>query len=328
MLSRLTDRASKIMGLAIQEAQRSKHDCIAPEHILLGLLAEGTGVGASVLKNLNVDDRRVRAEVEKLSEVGTTEARPRESWEKLRSNLRANRVLERASLEAKGSNHSYVGSEHLLLGLLHERDGVVAAVFSALGLELDRVRQEVLDVLGASVTDAPSSEAVTKKSVVYTSEAWVEETSEDPWPRPNGRSLEWDSELLRSFLHARDADCPRCGYNLRNLIEPRCPECGEALTLKVSAQRPIFGLFWVTILPGILSGVCALVLLVLLQFDPQVPPAVWWVDLFGFASGISVLALFIYRRAFSRCSEQAQLTVAVIVWLVHVVVFLVLARTY
>ncbi|MCH7701225.1 MAG: hypothetical protein IID37_06025 [Planctomycetes bacterium] len=71
-----------------------------------------------------------------------------------------------------------------------------------------------------------------------------------------------------------------------------------------------------------------LVLLVLLQFDPQVPPAVWWVDLFGFASGASVAVLFIYRRAFSRRSEEAQLTMAVIVWLVHVVVFMVLARTY
>ncbi|MCH7700711.1 MAG: hypothetical protein IID37_03385 [Planctomycetes bacterium] len=324
MFEPFSDRARMIMALANEEAQRRNHEYIGAEHILVGLVREGSGVAAGVLKKLEVDLPKVRMELDKLVKNGpdmvATGRRPQTP--------RAKKVIERAILESRSLNHNYVGSEHLLLGLLGDPAGIPTHILGALGIELDRVRQEVLDVLGASARTTPSAADATEDNYAWEATISVQENPMGSFHGSDRQSLFGDSKLLRLFLLDRDATCPRCGYNLRDLTEPRCPECGEALTLKVSAQRPIFGLFWVTILPGILSGVCAIVLLVLLQFDPQVPPAVWWVDLFGFVSGASVAVFFTYRRAFSRRSEKVQLTVAVIVWLVHVVVFLVLARTY
>ena len=146
MFERFTDRARKVMALANQEAQRFNHEYIGTEHILLGLVKEGSGVGANVLKNLDVDLRKVRLEVEKLVKAGPEMV----TMGKLPQTPRAKKVIEYAIEEARNLNHNYVGTEHLLLGLLREHDGVAAQVLRNLGLKLEEVREEVLNLLGAS----------------------------------------------------------------------------------------------------------------------------------------------------------------------------------
>jgi ATP-dependent Clp protease ATP-binding subunit ClpC len=133
------------MALANQEAQRFNHEYIGTEHILLGLVKEGSGVGANVLKNLDVDLRKVRLEVEKLVKSGPDMV----TMGKLPQTPRAKKVIEYAIEEARNLNHNYVGTEHLLLGLLREHDGVAAQVLMNLSLKLDEVREEVLNLLGA-----------------------------------------------------------------------------------------------------------------------------------------------------------------------------------
>src|SRR2546430_9003782 len=155
MFERFTDRARKVMALANQEAQRFNHEYIGTEHILLGLVKEGSGVGANVLKNLDVDLRKVRLEVEKLVKSGPDMV----TMGKLPQAPRAKKVIEYAIEEARNLNHNYVGTEHLLLGLLREHDGVAAQVLMNLSLKLEEVREEVLNLLGAGVeTEEPAQE--------------------------------------------------------------------------------------------------------------------------------------------------------------------------
>src|SRR5512137_764074 len=152
MFERFTDRARKVMALANQEAQRFNHEYIGTEHILLGLVKEGSGVGANVLKNLDVDIKKLRLEVEKLVKSGPDMV----SMGKLPQTPRAKKVIEFAIEEARSLNHNYVGTEHILLGLLRESEGIAAQVLMNLGLKLEDVRQEVLNLLGAGVEDAPN----------------------------------------------------------------------------------------------------------------------------------------------------------------------------
>ena len=156
MFERFTDRARKVMALANQEAQRFNHEYIGTEHILLGLVKEGTGVGANVLRNLDVDLHKVRLEVEKLVKSGSEPV----TMGKLPQTPRAKRVIEYAIEEARNLNHNYVGTEHLLLGLLRERDGVAAQVLMNMNLKLEEVRAEVLELLGAGMeTEQPTADA-------------------------------------------------------------------------------------------------------------------------------------------------------------------------
>jgi ATP-dependent Clp protease ATP-binding subunit ClpC len=160
MFERFTDRARKVMALANQEAQRFNHEYIGTEHILLGLVKEGSGVGANVLKNLDVDLRKVRLEVEKLVKSGPDMV----TMGKLPQTPRAKKVIEYAIEEARSLNHNYVGTEHLLLGLLREHDGVAAQVLMNLGLKLEEVREEVLNLLGAGVENEEPAAAGEKQA--------------------------------------------------------------------------------------------------------------------------------------------------------------------
>ena len=153
MFERFTDRARKVMALANQEAQRFNHEYIGTEHILLGLVKEGSGVGANVLKNLEVDLRKVRLEVERLVRAGPEMV----TMGKLPQTPRAKKVIEYAIEEARNLNHNYVGTEHLLLGLLREHDGVAAQVLMNLNLKLEEVREEVLNLLGAGAESESES---------------------------------------------------------------------------------------------------------------------------------------------------------------------------
>ncbi|MHC4542681.1 MAG: ATP-dependent Clp protease ATP-binding subunit, partial [Planctomycetota bacterium] len=153
MFERFTDRARKVMALANQEAQRFNHEYIGTEHILLGLVKEGSGVGATVLKNLEVDIKKLRLEVEKLVKSGPDMV----TMGKLPQTPRAKKVIEYAIEEARSLNHNYVGTEHILLGLLRESEGIAAQVLMNLGLKLEDVRQEVLNLLGAGVDEGPAA---------------------------------------------------------------------------------------------------------------------------------------------------------------------------
>jgi ATP-dependent Clp protease ATP-binding subunit ClpC len=154
MYERFTDRARKVMQLANQEAQRFNHEYIGTEHILLGLVKEGSGVAANVLKNLDVDLRKIRLEVEKIVQSGPDLV----TMGKLPQTPRAKKVIEYAMEEARNLNHNYVGTEHLLLGLLREQEGVAAQVLMNLGLKLEDVREEVLNLLGHGIEGGETSE--------------------------------------------------------------------------------------------------------------------------------------------------------------------------
>ncbi len=154
MYERFTDRARKVMQLANQEAQRFNHEYIGTEHILLGLVKEGSGVAANVLKNLDVDLRKIRLEVEKLVQSGPEMV----TIGKLPQTPRAKKVIEYSMEEARNLNHNYVGTEHILLGLLREQEGVAAQVLMNLGLKLEDVREEVLNLLGHGMESGEGGE--------------------------------------------------------------------------------------------------------------------------------------------------------------------------
>ena len=159
MFDRFTDRAKKVMNLARQEAQRFNHEYLGTEHVLLGLVQEGSGVAANVLKNMAIDLSKIRNEVEKIVKTGPSMV----TMGQLPFTPRAKKVLELSMEEASNLGHNYIGTEHLLLGLIKENEGIAAQVLLNLGVKLEDVREEVLEFLGAETTeededDSPISE--------------------------------------------------------------------------------------------------------------------------------------------------------------------------
>ena len=148
MFDRFTDRAKKVMSLARQEAQKFNHEYIGTEHILLGLVQEGNGVAASVLTKMSVDLENIRREVEKIVKSGPSMA----TMSNLPFTPRAKKVLELAMEEASQLGHNYIGTEHLLLGLIKENEGIAAQVLLNLRVKLEEVRQQVLEFLGADTS--------------------------------------------------------------------------------------------------------------------------------------------------------------------------------
>jgi ATP-dependent Clp protease ATP-binding subunit ClpC len=151
---KFTERARRVLTLAQEEAHRFNHNYIGTEHILLGLVREGDGVAAKVLANLGVELNKVRSAVEfiigrgdrtVLGEIGLTP--------------RAKKVIELAVDEARRLNHSYIGTEHLLLGLVREGEGIAAGVLESLGVNLERVRAETTRILSQSAPQAASAGA-------------------------------------------------------------------------------------------------------------------------------------------------------------------------
>jgi len=145
MFERFTDRARKVMAIANQEVQRFNHEYIGTEHILLGLIKEGCGTGATVLKNMGVDIEKMLLEMEQLLKL---KGRPNTvTMDKLPPTPLAKKVIEYTIEEARNLNHDYIGTEHILLGLLRESEGIAAQVLVNLGLSIERVRMEILKLL-------------------------------------------------------------------------------------------------------------------------------------------------------------------------------------
>src|SRR6202049_2215034 len=143
--NRFTERARKVLQLAQEEAQRFNHNYIGTEHLLLGLVREGEGVAAKVLGNLGVELNKVRSAVEFIIGRGD-----RTVAGDIGLTPRAKKVIELSVDEARRLNHHYIGTEHLLLGLVREGEGVPAGVLESLGVSLDKVRSQVIYVLNQS----------------------------------------------------------------------------------------------------------------------------------------------------------------------------------
>jgi ATP-dependent Clp protease ATP-binding subunit ClpC len=141
-----TERVRKVLAMAREEASRLHHEYVGTEHILLGLIREGEGVAATVLQNLNVDLDEIQQKIEETVKKGKA---PQAS--DLPYTSRAKKVLELAMAEARDLSHSYVGTEHLLLGLLREEKGIAAQVLADAGINLDAARAETLRLLGTEM---------------------------------------------------------------------------------------------------------------------------------------------------------------------------------
>ena len=139
------DRVRKVLAMAREEAIRLQHDYINTEHLLLGLVREGEGVAAAVLNNLNADLDIVQEKVEENVRRGKATI----AMGELPYTSRANAVLELAADEARGLRHGYIGTEHLLLGLLREEKGIAAEVLGSMGVVLEDARRETLKLLGS-----------------------------------------------------------------------------------------------------------------------------------------------------------------------------------
>ncbi|MDA0271162.1 MAG: ATP-dependent Clp protease ATP-binding subunit [Chloroflexi bacterium] len=142
---KFTERARRVLTLAQEEAQRFNHNYIGTEHLLLGLVREGDGVAAKVLANLGVELNKVRSAVEFIIGRGD-----RQSSGEIGLTPRAKKVIELAVDEARRLQHSYIGTEHLLLGLVREGEGIAAGVLESLGVNLERVRAETQRILAQS----------------------------------------------------------------------------------------------------------------------------------------------------------------------------------
>ena len=143
-----TDRVRKVLQMAREEAARLHHEYVGTEHILLGLIREGEGVAAAVLQNLNVDLDEISQRIEETVKKGKAAAA---TGPDLPYTSRAKKVLELAMAEARELNHSYVGTEHLLLGLLREEKGIAAQVLTDAGVSLEASRAETLRLLGSEM---------------------------------------------------------------------------------------------------------------------------------------------------------------------------------
>ena len=151
MFGRFTERAQKVLFLSREEARRLRHPAVGTEHLLLGLLREGEGIAARSLQALGVDLDKVRREVEKIVAPGELRM-----GEEIGLTPRAKKVLELAQEEGRRQGVSYVGTEHILLGLIREGEGVAARVLISQGLTLDKVRRQVLMMLGGMSTSSPA----------------------------------------------------------------------------------------------------------------------------------------------------------------------------
>jgi len=143
MFGRFTERAQQVLVLAQEEAKRLNHNFIGTEHLLLGLVREGSGIAARALQSMAVDLNRVRQEVERITPKGEKVIQQGVSY-----TPRAKRVVELAIEESQNLGHNYVGTEHLMLGLVREGEGIAAQVLSNLGIDLKRARKEVIQLLG------------------------------------------------------------------------------------------------------------------------------------------------------------------------------------
>ena len=163
MFGRFTERAQQVLVLAQEEAKRLNNNFIGTEHILLGLVREGSGIAPRALQNMGAELPRIRSEVEKI--IGKSDKSPVQS---VSYTPRAKKVIELAIEEGQNFGHNYVGTEHLLLGLLREGEGIAAQVLTNLGVDLKKTRREVVQLLGGEMqmSDNPAGKSTPQTPTV------------------------------------------------------------------------------------------------------------------------------------------------------------------
>ena len=188
MFERFTEKAIKVIMLAQEEARRLGHNFVGTEQVLLGLIGEGTGVAAKTLKSMGVNLKDARTEVEKIIGRGSGFVAV-----EIPFTPRAKRVLELSWDEARQLGHNYIGTEHLLLGLIREGEGVAARVLENLGVDLNKVRSNVVKMLGESKPASSSTGSSTSSSSSSSSSSKAKTPSLDEF----GRDLTLAAQELR-----------------------------------------------------------------------------------------------------------------------------------
>ncbi len=225
MFDRFTDRARRVIVLAQDEARRLKHSYIGTEHILLGIVLEGEGIGARVLETLGLSLELVQVKVEEIVGVG---------YETPTGHIpftpRAKRVFEQSMREALRMNHPYIGTEHIVLALIEEGEGVAAQVLKGVGLTLEQVREQTHELLAGGLLvhfsrplyDPHVSLPVRRKTLeaelaeLQGVDAWIE------------RRLAEIDEALRRV-------CPRCDFTMHQADQGLiCQVCGHMSTESAS----------------------------------------------------------------------------------------------
>ena len=206
-----TDRVRKVLQMAREEAARLHHEYVGTEHILLGLIREGEGVAAAVLQNLNVDLEEIQQKIEETVKKGKAAAA---AGPDLPYTSRAKKVLELAMTEARELNHSYVGTEHLLLGLLREEKGIAAQVLTDAGVNLEQSRAETLRLLGSDMPASAPAAAQAAAGVAQVREEVQDAGARSLLPRPHA---------ARRRGPARPDHRPREGNRARH-GDPRAPQ--------------------------------------------------------------------------------------------------------
>jgi len=224
---KFTDRARKVLTLAQEEATRFNHNYIGTEHLLLGLVREGEGVAAKILSNLGVELNRVRSAVEFMigrgdrmlvGEIGLTP--------------RAKKVIELAVDEARQLGHHYIGTEHLLLGLIREGEGVAAKVLDSFGVNLEKVRTQTIQVLSQS--GGTPGQTIQSLSQSSTTHEWRNVPAGTPATGP--QPLEYGTEQALQLLRQR-----RWEYCLAQVAYPDPGESGVVRWVQGGGDEGRFG---------------------------------------------------------------------------------------
>ena len=196
MFERFTDRARRVVVLAQEEARLLDHNYIGTEHLLLGLIREGEGVAAKALESLDISLETVRQQVEET--IGQGEQAPSGH---IPFTPRAKKVLELSLREAMQLGHNYIGTEHILLGLIREGEGVAAQVLIGLGADLNRVRQQAIQMLHRSAARVVTGTAGVFESRLSAVEQWV---GMAPDTADLDRQIEQADSERREAVAARD----------------------------------------------------------------------------------------------------------------------------
>lgn len=240
MLERFTDRARKVISLANQEAQRLHHEFIGTEHVLLGIVEEGAGVAAHVLKELGYDLGRIREAVMGMIQPGE----PYTAIGKLPQTPRVRHVIELAIKEARSTHHHHVGTEHLLIGLMLADDGVAARALNSMGLDLEHVRAKVHEVLG-EVGEGGTARVRVEPELI--------ETFDNPHPDRN--------YLIEHVASEFTSLCPKTGQpdfgtvSVRYIADEKCIEL-KSLKMYLQSYRSV-GVFYEDVTNRILDDLVA-----------------------------------------------------------------------
>ena len=221
MFERFTDRARRVVVLAQEEARLLNHDYIGTEHILLGLIHEGEGVAAKALESLGISLEAVRAQVEEI--IGQGQSAPTGH---IPFTPRAKKVLELSLREALQLGHNYIGTEHILLGLIREGEGVAAQVLVKLGADLSRVRQQVIQVLAGGEAAVEQADAPTRL-VRMTVPADLRQAEEQLAEVRRGKQAAIDAEDFERAAGLRDKELQ---------LQERLTQRGRAWTAEVDLE--------------------------------------------------------------------------------------------